>query len=263
MKRYYKNHNGNKLSIIPEIYNYSNNFIIMEYIEGIKFEELEINDYTKFKIANNMYFMMKNDVYINKFLHLDLHDGNWRVRYDEKDKIYKIIFYDFGYCEEISDDIKNFFLYVLIQDIEKYLYYFFKIHNSDFNLYKDSIKEKFDKMKNINPDDLEYLENVMNIICKWGNENKVTINSTVINVFIAQSLLLRHAFKIGLISLEKIKNPEDKCQLTYFINNDLSICKYYGINHEYKELLEKLILENKIKFGLFKNNNEEKNIVEI
>ena len=106
--KFYNNYKDNELIIIPKLYYNSNNFIIMKFEEGTFFDNSSISEYNKYKIMSLYQITLRNDLFINKFINTDLHDGNWKVRYDEKTKNYKLILYDFGICKKIDDNTLNY-----------------------------------------------------------------------------------------------------------------------------------------------------------
>lgn len=82
----------NDTIVIPEIYNYSNDFIVMSYHEGTNYNDLSENDKTKTSIIMN--FVVMESLLIHDFIHGDLHTGNWKVE-NYLGKM-RIIIYDCG-----------------------------------------------------------------------------------------------------------------------------------------------------------------------
>jgi predicted unusual protein kinase regulating ubiquinone biosynthesis (AarF/ABC1/UbiB family) len=78
--------------IIPEVYEYSKNFIFMSYHEGKKYSEVS----TKSQLISSMYinFFYQTSLVVHDFLHSDLHFGNWKVIEEENDV--KLLIYDCG-----------------------------------------------------------------------------------------------------------------------------------------------------------------------
>ena len=82
-----------KYIIIPELFNFSKNIIIMSYEDGKYFSDSSVSDYLKQKIMILFRIFTKNNELITNFMHGDLHKGNWRIRID-KTNVY-IVLYDF------------------------------------------------------------------------------------------------------------------------------------------------------------------------
>jgi len=95
-------------NVYPEITNKYKNFIVMEYIEGCKINEIEEKDYEEF--AKNILKFGFVTTIVHGVTHGDLHSGNILFIKDEKDKKYKykIGVIDFGIIFELNDDFKNF-----------------------------------------------------------------------------------------------------------------------------------------------------------
>jgi len=92
-KEYYKD---NDFIIIPELIKTSPSIMIMSYEEGVKFENLDVDQYSKYKIALLLASFTKNNQHILNYHHGDLHKGNWKIRKDSDN--YKLVIYDFGFC---------------------------------------------------------------------------------------------------------------------------------------------------------------------
>lgn len=93
MCEFYDSYKDCNKYIIPLTIGFSKNILIMEYNEGIKFDEMNIDEYTKKKIISYLVIHGKNNERLN-LIHGDIHRGNWSVK--ENDKKYSILVYDFG-----------------------------------------------------------------------------------------------------------------------------------------------------------------------
>ena len=89
LKEKFKNEN---CIVFPEIYEYNNNFIIMEYLEGQTFNEIPSS--SKSKISMYINYFMLTSILIHDFTHSDLHNGNWKIQLINGET--KIIIYDCG-----------------------------------------------------------------------------------------------------------------------------------------------------------------------
>jgi hypothetical protein len=95
---HYKN---NDFIIIPELIKTSASIMIMSYEEGESFDDLDIDQYQKYKVASLLVSFTKNNQHILNYHHGDLHKGNWKVMNDEGD--YKLVIYDFGFCWKVPN----------------------------------------------------------------------------------------------------------------------------------------------------------------
>ena len=74
-----------KYIIFPKILFQSNDLLISEYIEGESIESL--SDMAKFKTSLNFICFFKQMLFIDNFIHGDLHCKNWKVKYNKDTKI--------------------------------------------------------------------------------------------------------------------------------------------------------------------------------
>jgi hypothetical protein len=105
---YYDYYKNNEFIVIPKPIFSSKNILIMTYEDGVSFEDLTESEYMRSKIFILLNLFIKNCNFELSKIHLDLHEGNWRVR-KYKD-FYKIIIYDFGYCCDnfLINDFREF-----------------------------------------------------------------------------------------------------------------------------------------------------------
>ena len=110
--------------IIPEIINYSDNFIIMSYHEGKSFKCISPREQLLASMYVNFFYM--ESLIIHDFLHADLHFGNWKV-IGEGNEL-QVLIYDCGIVcstgdlsinQEIMNNIFNRRNFIKILDIVK------------------------------------------------------------------------------------------------------------------------------------------------
>ena len=89
----------NPYIIIPQLYKFSKEIIIMSYEEGERFDTMDLSDYMNYKTILLLKLFNKNNEAIHQFMHGDLHKGNWKVRINKIDV--KLVIYDFGFCWSI------------------------------------------------------------------------------------------------------------------------------------------------------------------
>ena len=75
----------------------------MKYVDGTKFDDLKESLYKKAGIIQNLKLFSLDCYYKQKYIHADLHNGNWKVRYNDKLQHYQIIIYDYGLCYNSSN----------------------------------------------------------------------------------------------------------------------------------------------------------------
>uniref|UniRef100_A0A6C0BT22 Protein kinase domain-containing protein n=1 Tax=viral metagenome TaxID=1070528 RepID=A0A6C0BT22_9ZZZZ len=103
---FYKEYENNNFIIIPRLIKCSQSIIIMTYEKGVSLDDSKLDDYQKNKIVNLYHLFVRNNQMLKNYNHGDLHPGNWKVSIDEENnKDHKLVFYDFGYCWSIPNDL--------------------------------------------------------------------------------------------------------------------------------------------------------------
>ena len=143
---------------IPQVYEYSNEMIKMDYIEGYKLSDFlkkypEHESNCKLLIMNILRKMIDN-----KFIHGDLHEGNFVFNCDEENNLILYLI-DFGIVFELNDSQKDIFRNYLLSGSNKSLFFYemstkeipFEEFENHFEEYRhSSIYVIFEKMKEKN-----------------------------------------------------------------------------------------------------------------
>ena len=170
--------------IVPEIYKYSTDFIIMSYHKGIDISAID-NKY-KFAVYNDINFMTLSSIMVYDFLHADLHDGNVKIEILENNK-YNIIVYD---CGLVVSTNKTSYMRDLIFILITAQYH--KFPNVLINLYNKSnnatYNDKIDKMNkfidNITVDTIKPADRAVAIM-KYSVDNNIIADNSVVNLLIS------------------------------------------------------------------------------
>lgn len=223
----YKN---DKLFLIPELYKFSKNIIIMDYIEGKSIETIKINiQHYRYNMIISIF--MYNNLFINKFNHGDLHNYNWKITKDNK-----IIIYDFGLCWEsnsnLTDPLDKLLLGFHNDDKDliygAFLLYFKNVEEIYIKEYFYAITEKIDKF---------YIFAKHIILCSFKHNVLLDINILYTIITYQNSMLIyMNNFKESIFDFNGVYKEQ------------YSICDYYNILPEYKKYLLKQI-------GKFKRRN--------
>jgi len=84
---------------IPELAMVSESILVMEYVDGMSYEDLqEVSDTQKTKIFSVFYLFTRETMMVHNFNHGDLHRSNWKVVKSDNPMGYQVVLYDFGYC---------------------------------------------------------------------------------------------------------------------------------------------------------------------
>jgi serine/threonine protein kinase len=220
----YKN---DKLFLIPELYKFSKNIIIMDYIEGKSIETIKINiQHYRYNMIISIF--MYNNLFINKFNHGDLHNYNWKITKDNK-----IIIYDFGLCWEsnsnLTDPLDKLLLGFHNDDKDliygAFLLYFKNVEEIYIKEYFYSITEKIDKF---------YIFAKHILLCSFKYNVLLDINILYTIITYQNSMLIyMKNFKESIFDFNGVYKEQ------------YSICDYYNILPEYKKYLLKQIVKFK------------------
>ena len=220
----YKN---DKLFLIPELYKFSKNIIIMDYIEGKSIETIKINiQHYRYNMIISIF--MYNNLFINKFNHGDLHNYNWKITEDNK-----IIIYDFGLCWESNNDLTDPLDRLLLgfhnddKDLiyGAFLLYFKNVEEIYIKEYFYAITEKIDKF---------YIFAKHIILCSFKHNVLLDINILYTIITYQNSMLIyMNNFKESIFDFNGVYKEQ------------YSICDYYNILPEYKKYLLKQIVKFK------------------
>ena len=152
LRRLRENFKDNDNFIIPEVYDFNNDLIVMEYVEGMSVSTFykickETDQKEKYdEIIFKFYLFLRKSILVDNFFHADLHQGNWKINGD------KLVIYDAGLVlgsEELRSHYKN-------------IWYCFEMKN--FNL---MVQEIIGKVK-YSPFSIEELKKEL----KWELESK-------------------------------------------------------------------------------------------
>lgn len=228
MTEIFKNEN---FIVIPKLYNYSSNILIMSYEDGTYFDNVkEISDFQKFKICMVYMFFYHQCAILENFNHGDLHQGNWKVRLIDNNngKDYQIIVYDFGICysQNHPDLFKSY-----IHAWEKYdinmicdmLYLAY--HDYDRSFVKKLRDECYDELSKmtLKPFTMKkYLSLIYNVTTK----NEMIIPFAVFNLLISLTLCENMLSKNGMMNVG------------IQLKDNSGVTTYQGIYQEYINFCE-------------------------
>ena len=246
--------------VIPKVYKFSKNILIMSYEEGVTFDNIEASEYMKYKMIVLNKIFVKNNQHTHRLMHGDLHKGNWKIRIDDKENI-KIVIYDFGFCwriPEYLDKWNSMFvdraMITPIENIDNYIKALFILINkmTTIESINESVKvveKKLEKPREETDSVYDDPLFLVNLILEDSRKNKYLIDSFVFQSIILHNQLCNNLEKYG-INLKRGKSDYFKNQILNVIN----ICETYNTCIEYSKLLrEEYELLNIKKEILFEN----------
>ena len=278
---FYNKYIDNDYVVIPKPIMKSQNFLIMEYVEGEYLENINIGHLKK-QIVFVILKLFVNDNYMfSEYFHPDLHDANWKIVKTKKSSFvnnnndhddnnnevdsydYKIVIYDFGYIikNDFNDDIKNLIYYMDINDLYKMAEIIFKyidnfsycnsLNNDEVKNIKDNfIKNYIEYSKSIYP----FTDNAVLCGYKFCYDNNYKLNNTLLEIFISMMLLKKHFKKYLFANYYDINNYY---KYIYDINLFyISICEKYNIFHDVKNYINDYYINSEFLKEKYKYENE-------
>ena len=265
---FYNKYINNDVIVIPKPLIKSKNFLIMEYIEGEFLEKMDVSIYKKQMLMAFLNIFIKDTYMFGKYIHCDLHDANWKVLKQKKNKLenlndytlnndindefddnftYKIIIYDFGYIIEnnLNEHIKNLIYYLDLNnsyEIGKILFeHIENLKIKDANVlefldYKENLISTFVKY---NECSYPYTDSTLLACYNFCYSNKYKLKNNLLDLFVSIMLLSKY-FKKYLFSSNEADNFSEKNYYKSVYNINLfyiSICEKYDIFHNVKEFL--------------------------
>ena len=170
--------------IVPEIYNYSTDFIIMSYHKGVDISAID-NKY-KFAVYNDVNFMTLSSIMVYDFLHADLHDGNIKIELLEDNK-YNIIIYDCGLVVSTNklSYIREFIFILITAEYYKFPIVLNKLYNDkNDKAYTTKIANMAAYIKDITIASITPSERAVAIM-KYTIDNNLIIENSVVNLLIS------------------------------------------------------------------------------
>lgn len=97
--QFINNFQGCEYIKFPKVYSNTDSIIISEYVDGIYINDLD--EYNKNQAVINLLCYVEHMLFVDNFIHGDLHIKNWKVRkintYEDKEE-YQLVIYDCGIC---------------------------------------------------------------------------------------------------------------------------------------------------------------------
>lgn len=270
---FHKLYSDNKYIIIPKIYEHTKDLLIMDYIDGIKYDinnDIIINN--RYNIIKILSVFMENNSMFN-IMHGDLHEGNWCIDVNDNDGKIKLIIYDYGFCFDICDEEYNILINLFtsekkIESTENLLKFY--LYNECNNHIDDKIKNdliiNFKKTEDFNNNVLCAVNVNDHIIKETEDEiNLVKLIPCLIKYLIKHNINISPTLLNGLILfLQLIGYYGNNCDsvgvLGYKLYNTtiLNFLNEYNMCYKLKENKKKVCYNMKSSFD--KNFNKFNNL---
>ncbi len=243
---FYNSYCNNNIIIIPKPLLKSKNFLIMKFVDGEQFENLDISEYKKQILISFISIFIKDTFIKGKYIHCDLHQANWKIYKEintnkETDFNYKIIIYDFGYVMEnrLNDTLKNMCYYLdsnNIQGLGNLLFNNIKNINNDISNNKEDFIARYKKH---NVMSYPYSDSILIGTINFCYINDYKLNNNLLDYFISILLLNKHFKKYLFLNYDETTfNQDIYCKWIYNTNIFyISICEKYDVFHNVKEYI--------------------------
>ena len=252
--------------IFPEVLYQSRDLLISIYIDGNSVNSL--SDVQKYQTSINFICFFKQMLFIDNFIHGDLHCKNWKVKYNEETKNTQIIVYDCGICfKNISTDLTLQFWMALIKyDVDEIIIllkefikntYINSNNIQNFNFSDEKINQKFDNdIKNIFKDIITQSMGtsiIMKSILNFFKINNIMVHKFLLNFTILVCVIEEYMKSNNLIN----KNINENITMFDIINDSqFDIIAFCTIKKCYPKLKDIYEIQIKNNFTNYKINNE-------
>ena len=244
MEYYYERYYNNDYILIPKPICASVNILIMEFIDGEKFDSMETSLLDKQKIIGLLTLFIKDNFYFQDYYHSDLHESNWKViKYKD---FYKLVIYDYGYIStnnsHLQQTFKDLSYYNDILDVESIIDILYK-NCSVKNLTHKDFKLKF--VKYLNELEYEWREPFCDeVILRMYNFlflYNIHLNANVFELFIGMILFKKYVIKY--LYIKKIGTSTSNLLVSMYLNS-INICNKYNIFIDVRNYYQEIYINN-------------------
>jgi predicted unusual protein kinase regulating ubiquinone biosynthesis (AarF/ABC1/UbiB family) len=250
--------------VFPEPLYQSKDILISRYIEGNDITSL--TDMQKYQTSLNFICFFQHMLFIDNFIHGDLHCKNWKVRYNEETKNTQMIIYDCGICfKNMSNNLTiDFWLALVNYDIDKIiilLKQFIQDSNDSFNITDENNSNKFEHdVRFIFKDIIKQSMGtsiVMKSILNLFKTNNIIIHKFLLNFSILVCVIEEYMKNNNLIN----KSINENVSMFDIINDSqldiIAFCEVKKCYPEIKTIFKTHLTNN---FNTYKNNIKQNKI---
>ena len=227
---FYNTYIDNEYVLIPEPLQATNNILLMEFIDGDKFESLDISIFEKQKIISLLNMFIKDCYFFKHYYHSDLHESNWKViKYND---FYKLIVYDYGYISQnnFHQTFKDLTYYNDIVDVNSILDILY-FHCEDIKFTKEEFKNEFYKyIKEIDLEIREPFSDELTItLYTFIYKKSIIFKPYLFEMFISTILCKKNIIKF--LNLKKVGTNNYNLLVSSYLDS-IYLCNKYNIFNE-------------------------------
>lgn len=247
--------------VFPEIIFQSEDVLISEYIPGHSIDIL--TDMQKYQITLNFMCFFYQMLFVDNFIHGDLHCKNWKVRFNDFGKP-QLIIYDCGICfQNINTELtKDFWFSIGKYDIEKLIQAsknFITISNTSIS--DETLEIEIKKIFNTILKDTMNTTFVLKSLINFFTKNNIIIHKFLLNFSILMCLIEEFLHKNDILNRER-NNSTSVSMFDIITDNQLDIISFCQVGKCYSEVCKLLQKELEYKYNDYKKNAKENNINE-
>ena len=253
--------------VFPDVIYQSADVLITNYIPSIPLETLTPIQY--YNITINFVCFFYQMLFVDNFIHGDLHCKNWKVKLSATGKPQLIIF-DCGICfSNIDKQLTNDFWFSLAKydieqlsiTLEKFIIITNTISDSEILIYTDMRQIITNIFNNILKDSLS-ISLVLKSIIQFFTSHNFIIHKFLINLSILICVIEEFFKKSDIINRDK-PNPYNINMFEIINDNQLDIIAFCNANKCYPKVAELFNAELDNKFIEYKKNLANNNINDI
>jgi predicted unusual protein kinase regulating ubiquinone biosynthesis (AarF/ABC1/UbiB family) len=258
---------SNDFVIFPEVLFQSEDVLVSEYIAGTDF--ISLSPIQQHMTALNFVCFFYQMLFVDNFIHGDLHCKNWKVYIlegeENKPPRIKIVVYDTGICFSNSDrNLTRDFWFALgkydLKGLNTALKSF--VINSDANVSDEELTLEIDKMFQTILKHSVGTSMIMKSIINYCSSRNIVIDKFLLNLSITVCLLEEFFRKTDMIDRER-NNRENNVAMYDIINeNALDIIAFCKVKGCYPDVLEIFQREIDNKYLAYQVNLQENDIQE-
>lgn len=248
--RFRKLYEKNDMIIFPNVYYYSNNIIISEFIDGVEMDSLSL--YKKQKVGLNFYCFILSSIMFNDFVHGDLHKKNWKVKIE--DKKYKLIIYDFGICFQTGhlncnkETWEAFEEFKIDEIIDNFKYMIKESNNlSDKDIEELQIR---DKINDIHEEAFSAIK-IVYIVLELLEKKNLLLSRIFFNILVTMILLQKLFIEVEFVVVPSQTQDEKQKKNIDRLSDIMAYCKstntYDEVYNYLENKLNRLKEEDKMK----------------
>jgi len=229
MMRFNESYRDTPFVKFPIPVEYSEDIIVMTYIDGIQKKDIMENPYLYNKVALFLFTIVRSMSIEHGFLHCDLHHGNWA--YDPKNQ--SIIVYDTGCAMELDNElVRRVCTHVYTQEVKEGLQLFMKrmlVNEISDEMIQDFIENNTHYITDLEKDCSAH--NVLSTFKSCAKIMKTPIKNEMIFLFLS-SVVIENILRENTLMGVTRKGSID------VMKSELSLLNQYRIFPKYKNFLK-------------------------